>query len=78
VQVIGYDPTVGGCGATVDAVVVQLSGGCVIPSEVSVSAPTRPVAFSVKVAGMGVLYGSVRGAGVIVRIAGLIVYTPFV
>jgi hypothetical protein len=55
VQVIGYDPTVGGCGVTVDAVVVQVIGGCVSPSEVSVSAPTRPVALSMKVVGMGVL-----------------------
>jgi hypothetical protein len=76
--VIEYDPTLGGCGVTVFALVVQLIGGCAIPSDVSVSVPIRPVAFSAKVVGMGVLYGSVSGAGIIARTAGLTINTPFV
>ena len=75
---IGYDPTLGGCGVTVVAVVVQVIGGCVIPSDASVSPLTRPVPRRLNVLGIGVLYGSVDSSGVIVRTAGLTVNVPFV
>jgi hypothetical protein len=78
VQVMVYDPTGGGWVVDVVAVLVQAIGGCVMPSEVSVSVPTRPVGFSVYVVGRGELYGTVTAAGAIVSTPGLTVNTPLV